>query len=224
MCRSLGIQVVLSFVLLSSVRSNIVVQVTYSTSTGGVYTATAVNQKVHTHASGNITFTGTHLTGMANTDVKAVLFDGGEIPSTIAQVFDAYPNVEQLTYSNNGLFHLKSGAFAKATKLKTLQITLNFLPVLHNHPFKGATALTSLILNRNKIHRVESTAFSDLSAITSIILSNNHIHRIDTTTFSGLTSLTTVDLTGNICPSQVFSAASVPIASLPAVIASCPSY
>lgn len=222
MCRSLKIQAALSFVLLSSVSSNIVVQVTYST-VGTLYTATAVNQKVYTHATGNITFTGTHLTGMANTDVKSVLFDGGEVPSTIPQVFDAYPNLQQLTYSNNGLFHLKSGAFANAKSLTTLIITLNFLPILHNHPFKGATALTSLSLTRNKIHRVESTAFSDLTAVTSINLSNNHIHRMDTTTFNGLASLTTVTLTGNICPSQVFSAADVPIASLPAVIAACPS-
>lgn len=219
------LQAVLSFVLFSTVSSNSVVQVVYSLPASAIYTATATNQKVHSLATSNITFTGTHLAGKTNADVMTFLFDGGEIHSTIAQVFVTYPNLATLTYQNNGLFHIKSGSFAQATKLTTLTITLNFLPIIHDHPFKGATALTTLNLNRNRIHKVESTAFSDLTAVTSINLANNHIHHIDLTTFNGLASLTTVILDGNLCPSQTFSstdATKAPLTTLSAVIGACP--
>lgn len=222
MWRSPKLQVVLSIVLLSIVSANNVVNVVYSL-TGAVYAGTATNQKVHSHTN-NVTFSGTHLTGNTNADVTAFRFVGGEIHSTIAQVFTTYPNLATLFYSNNGLFHIKSGSFAQATKLTSLTITANFLPILHDHPFKGATALTTLTLTSDRIHKIESTAFSDLTAITTINLSNNRIKHIDLTTFNGLTALTSVNLAANICPNQAFATADGTLASLATVLAACPSH
>lgn len=194
---------------------------------GTDYQAVANNQRVlHVIGNSSINFAGTHVTGKTNIDVTFIQFNGGEIPSVIPQVFDVFPNVKTLTYNNNGLFHLKAGAFAKATKLTQLTIQFNFLPIIHDHPFKGATALSILQLTGNKIHRIEKTAFSDLTTLTVINLSSNHIHRIDSDTFDGLPSLTAVDLTHNSCPNQKFQTApvagiSVALTTLKSVIQAC---
>lgn len=228
MWRSLQLQVLFTFVILSSLSAHSTVTFTYIPS-GTLYQAVANNQRVlHVHGNSSVNFAGTHATGKTNLDVNFIQFNGGEIPSVIPQVFDVFPNVQQLIYSNNGLFHLTSGAFAKATKLQQLTIQFNFLPIIHDHPFKGATVLNLLQLQGNKIHRIEKTAFSDLTALAVINLSNNHIHRIDSDTFDGLPSLSAVDLTHNYCPNQKFQAPpsvppSVALTTLKSVIQACPT-
>lgn len=228
MFRSTLLQSVLSFVLLTSVSSlHSTVTFTY-TVTATNYMAVASNQRVHSgHLNSSVNFAGIHVAGKTNTDVNNVQFIGGEIPSIIPQVFDYFPNVANLVYSNNGLFHLKSGAFAKATKLTQLTIQYNFLPVLHDHPFKGATALSTLQLQGNKIHKIESTAFSDLTTLAVINLDFNHIHRVASNAFDGLPSLQQVTLTHNVCPNQTFqktpTGAFAALSTLSAVIQACPT-
>lgn len=221
MWRSLQFQAVLSFVLLSSVSSLHTLTFVYSV-IGPDYTAVATNQRVINLGNNSFTIVGTHLPGKTNADVTRVEFTGGEIPSILEEVFDIFPNVATLGYTNTGLFHLKSGAFAKATKLTQLTITLNFLPVIHNHPFRGATALATINLTANKTHRIESTAFSDLTSLRIINLANNRIHHVDSNSFDGLANLILVNLTGNLCPSQNFMNVAANLAIIQAACRACP--
>lgn len=226
MFRSVLFQAVLPFVFLSLASS--LSTVTFVYNLGPPYSAVANNQRVHSTHNGSIIFAGINQPGKTNTDVLDVQFISGDIPSTIPQVFDVFPNVETMTYSNNGLFHLKSGAFAKATKLRVLTIRFNFLPILHGHPFKGATALTTIQLTSDKIHSIEKSVFSDLTSLTFISLDTNHIKHLPSDVFDGLPALVQVVLTNNECPNQTFqktpAGVNVALSTLSTVIQACPSH
>lgn len=172
-------------------------------------------------------------TNARDENFTAMIFQNSYVPILPVEVFEQFPNLESLDFSNTGMTMIRGRSFANASELVELNLSNNRLKEITGQTFVGATKLKSLHLANNRIVTVWTNAFRDTVNLEYIDLCHNLIQVIHKETFSMLGNLrnvylyrnsiidvnplsfahnkqlNTIDLTGNVLREVVLELSSV---------------
>lgn len=108
-----------------------------------------------------------------------------------------FPNLKNLTLSDNHISFLTIGTFKYQNSLEHLDLSINNLTSLPNSVFEALTHLSNVTFSHNQISSIESKVFSNLCALLYLDLSNNQLPSVDCNWFSGLKILKVLLLNNN---------------------------
>lgn len=108
-----------------------------------------------------------------------------------------FPNLKNLTLSDNHISFLTIGTFKYQNSLEHLDLSINNLTSLPNSVFEELTHLSNVTFSHNQISSIESKVFSNLCALLYLDLSNNQLPSVDCNWFSGLKILKVLLLNNN---------------------------
>lgn len=108
-----------------------------------------------------------------------------------------FPNLKNLTLSDNHISFLSIGTFKYQNSLEHLDLSINNVTSLSNSVFESLTHLSNLTLSYNQIYSVENKVFNNLCALLYLDLSNNQLSSVDCNWFSGLKILQVLLLNNN---------------------------
>jgi hypothetical protein len=144
-----------------------------------------------TDPSVNIVFSGQHLPGQTNANVKIVRIDASNTPFIIPEMFTTFPTLAELYISNS---NLQSISFPSAAQLQRFESLNNNIERIVNGTFAGQKTLWLVDISNSRVKVVEPEAFTGAERLTMITLVQNEISSISPSTFKSLKFLSSVDL------------------------------
>ena len=94
----------------------------------------------------------------------------------------------------NNLTHVPNMAFRNNNKISTLNISHNYIKILHANSFTNLQYLTELILRNNTISSIQKNAFVGLTRLPILNISGQGLGHIDDNGLNDLKALATLDL------------------------------
>lgn len=113
------------------------------------------------------------------------------------QIFQMFPNLEDLLLNSAEIKDLTADRFVNATNLINLYLNFNKLENITAGVFPIASKLEEIHMASNHIKFVQPKSFENLTYLNTIDLQNNSIEIIHQNTFAGLQSLTFLYLNMN---------------------------
>lgn len=110
---------------------------------------------------------------------------------------EKFPNLENLTVVDSGLFAIDSRTFAGMNRLRVLNLKGNKIRGIQQNAFQNLKSLTHLNLSENKIEELKPGCFMTLVNLVNLTLHYNLLTTIDSGVFDGLKSLKNLDLGEN---------------------------
>lgn len=145
-----------------------------------------------------VTFSGEHLTGRISSDIRFMAFYGCDIKEIPNEIFQKFPNVQDLRVKDMNLMTIKRETFKNAKKLKKFYAKGNGIQRLNANIFDDARSLIKVRLHDNAITYVDHKAFSNLTELDELQLSRNFIYSLHKDTFADLINLKILKLFSNL--------------------------
>lgn len=175
---------------------------------------------LHENPNAGFVIQGVHLQGRTNADVR-VLFTFNSVLRIIPlQIFDQFPNLQQILIHNAGLQELNA-PWRNCGSLTTIRFSNNVLPALPRGIFEYCNNVRTLTLTNSTVQQIDPLAFNSLYSLerleitqnsvmflhpdtfeplqnlTTLMLQNNQLNRLHPRTLTPLRSLSTINLNGN---------------------------
>lgn len=142
----------------------------------------------------NVTFGGTHATNKTNEDVEIVIVKNSTTPFVIPQIFDVFPNTNELEIDGSGLLSIEIPVSAN---LIAFLLYGNNISRIENGTFRNQNDLQFLYLVAARIEFIEPNAFEGLENLLSLALIGNEIESLPAGVFDSLTNVHYIDLENN---------------------------
>lgn len=113
------------------------------------------------------------------------------------EMFNTFPNLEEVELAFTGLESLKEDDFVNATNLSRLYLEGNNIPTLGRAAFPKFKHLTVLTLQTNRIREIEDFTFANLDQLQGLYLQQNNLTSLKANVFGGLTKLRKLALDDN---------------------------
>lgn len=108
-----------------------------------------------------------------------------------------YPNLVNLTATDNAIERLVNGTMKCTPGMQWLDLARNNMTIVESFTFNGLTQLLHLFLQENKIEYVNPFAFTSLTQLGTLRLDGNHLTAVDSRTFSTLLKLSVLNMRFN---------------------------
>lgn len=144
----------------------------------GRYTCELTSISIENDVTLSFAVGGEHAVNRTNEDVRGVLIQDAEVPFVFKELFETFPNIEQLSVFRGGLRTFQKNAFFKASKLERIEIRYNNITDIYPYAFIGATYVNALRLSENSIKTLHRHALVGLSNLYSLSINNNLIEEI----------------------------------------------
>jgi Leucine-rich repeat (LRR) protein len=141
--------------------------------------------------SANVTFTGDHLDGRTNEDVKSVAIILQNTPFVIPQIFESFPNIKRHEIF---MAQLQDVEMPGTSSLEELEVRMNNVSRIQNGAFRNVTQLRRLVMFMSYIEHIEEGAFEGLAELTELLFYGNRFTQLNPTTFDPLVSVKTIHL------------------------------
>lgn len=129
--------------------------------------------------------------------IESIYFNRSQVKIVPQNFFATFELLRTCNLSMTGLEVLHRGTFKQAKILASLDLYGNEIKELTNHVFEGAQSLQILNLTLNGLERVEKDAFHGLYVLRHLILANNEIDMLEGTLLDDLGELIKLNLSGN---------------------------
>lgn len=106
-------------------------------------------------------------------------------------------NLHKIFLKNCTIQELNRDALKGLTILIELDLSLNFIKVLHVGTFNGLVKLRNLVMNNNQIEALDNHLFVDLPFLSRVEFKNNRLKRVDIHAFGHLPVLSAVYVEAN---------------------------
>lgn len=167
--------------------------------TDGLYTCHISLQSVSDNENANIVITGfIHTSGRNDLSVQRVQITTSNLPFIITQLFTRFPNIIDLSITSGGLTRIQPNAFQNALNLRTVSISINNqFREIHPQAFAGASSILEVFLTLNRIDTIHSSSFDGLTSLRTLSLAGNQIVRLPPNIFHSLPALEVIALSDN---------------------------
>lgn len=157
----------------------------------------AVISKTFKNDDSTIIFGGEHFAGHTDADVKYVAFCLSYVETPPSEIFENFPNVEQLNVEVARMKMIDRNSLRGAFRLEKLFARGNYLTKLEADTFSEATNLKLINFHDNSINSIDENAFRRLVRLEELYLGKNWINDLSNNTFNDLINLKAVYLQSN---------------------------
>lgn len=197
-----------------------------------VYTVECTSVVV-TNENDILDFSAQHEPNRGNSDVRRADFRRSQMETIPSNLFDVFPNLQQLSAVNVGMNRLNVGTLRNCGNLNSLSLINGAISRLDNGVFRNCPSLLQVNMGDNQLNFIGENIFRDTPSLHTvmfhnnrltelperifqnagylrqIVFSNNQISRISSNLFRGNPALTWINLAHNQLteiPAQAFSA------------------
>ena len=144
----------------------------------GRYTCELTRISIENNVTLSFAVGGKHAENRTNEDVRGVLIQDAEVPFVFKELFETFPNINQLSVFRAGVRTFQKNAFFKASKLERIEFRNNNISHIYPYAFIGATYVNTLTLVNNSIQFLHRHALVGLNNLYRLSINNNLIEEI----------------------------------------------
>uniref|UniRef100_A0A7E4ZYZ5 Glycosyltransferase family 92 protein n=1 Tax=Panagrellus redivivus TaxID=6233 RepID=A0A7E4ZYZ5_PANRE len=139
----------------------------------------------------------THIPSNLPTGIEEIRLNGNRITKVPSKAFAKLSKLKSLDLSRNQINEIAADAFEGLHKLQHLHIFHNNISELTPETFSGLTELDMLMLNANNLRCIPKDLFKDLQELRVLSIYKNKIRSIENGTFDSLKSIKALHLSEN---------------------------